>query len=126
GPKYRGKSGQLFKGSLVRVVVCVLALVVVCRAQCFFQGLETKDPKTPTKGCVDKEGKQHVLGSSWVKDCYDCSCSTEGISCCNKIPKVVDLPAECELVVDRKACSSRLVMKSDKTKDCNSPISMVL
>ncbi|CAB1338695.1 unnamed protein product [Coregonus sp. 'balchen'] len=115
-------------GSLVRVVVCVLALVVVCRAQCFFQGLETKDSKTPPpKGCVDKEGKQHVFGSSWVKDCYDCSCSEEGIGCCNKIPTVVNLPSECELVVDRNACSSRVVMRSDKTKDCDQgTISMIL
>ncbi|XP_029505403.1 beta-microseminoprotein-like [Oncorhynchus nerka] len=113
-------------GSLVRVVVCVLMLVVVCRAQCFFQELETKDPKTPAKGCVDKEGKQHVFGSSWVKDCYDCSCSVRGIGCCNRIPEVVDLSAECELVVDRKACSHRVVMKSDKTKDCNRSFSMVL
>lgn len=35
-------------------------------------------------GCVDKDGKLHDFGSEWVRDCVECSCTKEGLSCCTK------------------------------------------
>ncbi|KAM3862947.1 beta-microseminoprotein-like [Diretmus argenteus] len=108
----------VYKTSL-QVLVCLLGLVVLCQSQCFFQELVMKDLNNPPKGCVDKDGKQHAFDSEWVKDCYDCSCSTQGMSCCNKIPSAVDIPEECEMVVNKETCSAELVLKADKTKACS-------
>ncbi|XP_062320562.1 beta-microseminoprotein [Osmerus eperlanus] len=106
-------------GPLLRVVVCVLAVMVMCQADCYFQELQNKDVKSQPKGCVDKEGVEHEFGSEWVKNCYECSCSEEGIGCCSKIPDAIDVPPQCELVVNRDACSAKMVLKSDKTKECS-------
>lgn len=109
------------KMTSLQVLVCLLGLFVLCHSDCFFQELTTKDLKNPPKGCVDKDGKEHAFGSDWVKDCMDCSCTDEGLSCCSMIPdpETVELPDECELVVDKEACSAKVVLKSDKTQECN-------
>ncbi|XP_039640695.1 beta-microseminoprotein [Perca fluviatilis] len=105
----------------LHVFLCLLGLVVLCRSDSFFQKLELKDPKNPPKGCVDKDGKQHDFGSKWDRDCMACSCTSEGLSCSSKMPdaNTVDVSEDCELVVDKDACSAKVVMKSDKTKECN-------
>ncbi|XP_074501527.1 beta-microseminoprotein-like [Sebastes fasciatus] len=110
----------LFQASL-HVFVCLLGLVVLCHSDCYFQEMVMKDLNNPPKGCVDKDGKQHDFGADWVRDCMDCSCTTEGLSCCSKIPdaNTVDVPDDCELVVNKEACSAKVMMKSDKTKECN-------
>ncbi|XP_040906278.1 beta-microseminoprotein [Toxotes jaculatrix] len=104
----------------LHVFVCLLGLVVLCRSDCFFQGLVIKDLENPPKGCMDEDGKLHDFGSEWTRDCVACSCTEDGMSCCNMIPdlNIVDIPAECELVVNKKACSAKAVLKSDNTKEC--------
>ncbi|XP_075933445.1 beta-microseminoprotein-like, partial [Anarhichas minor] len=108
-----------FQASL-RVFVCLLGLVVLCHSQCFFQELVLKDLNNPPKGCVDMDGKQHDFGSEWDRDCMACSCTTQGLSCCSKIPdaSTVDIPDECELVVNKETCSAKVLLKSDMTKEC--------
>uniref|UniRef100_A0A3B4BJH7 Beta-microseminoprotein n=1 Tax=Periophthalmus magnuspinnatus TaxID=409849 RepID=A0A3B4BJH7_9GOBI len=64
-------------------------------------------------GCVDKNGEEHKFDSEWVEDCMDCSCTSDGLSCC--------IPEDCELVLDKEDCSAKAVFKWDKTKEC-SPI----
>uniref|UniRef100_A0A4W6DZE7 Beta-microseminoprotein n=1 Tax=Lates calcarifer TaxID=8187 RepID=A0A4W6DZE7_LATCA len=110
----------LYQVSL-HVFVCLLGLVVLCHSDCFFQQLVIKDLRNPPNGCEDKDGKQHNFGSKWVRDCMQCSCTTEGLSCCNMIPDtgIVDISEECELVVNKETCSAKVVLKSDKTKECN-------
>ncbi|XP_072247190.1 beta-microseminoprotein [Leuresthes tenuis] len=105
----------------LRVLICLLGLFVLCHSDCFFRELESKDLKNPPKGCVDEDGKQHDFGSEWVRNCMECSCTKEGMSCCSKLPDAgtVDLPEECELVVDKDSCSAKMVLKKDKTKECN-------
>ncbi|AWP14088.1 putative beta-microseminoprotein-like [Scophthalmus maximus] len=105
----------------LRVFVCLLGLVVLCHCDCFFQDLEIKDLNDPPKGCVDKDGKQHDFDSEWVRDCMECSCSKEGLSCCTTLPDAdeVDIPEECEMVVNKQACSAKVVLKTDKTKECS-------
>ncbi|XP_030011502.1 beta-microseminoprotein [Sphaeramia orbicularis] len=105
----------------LRVFVCLLGLVVLCHSQCTTRELVVKDPNNPPKGCVDDDGQQHEFDSTWEKDCMECSCSTNGMSCCSKVPEpnTVEIPEECELIVDKKACSAKMVLKSDKTKECS-------
>ncbi|KAL7383871.1 hypothetical protein ABVT39_019653 [Epinephelus coioides] len=105
----------------LHVFICLLGLVVLCHSYCFFEKLELKDPNNPPKACVDKDGKQHGIGSEWVRDCMACSCTEDGLGCCSKIPdaNIVDIPEECELVVNKEACSAKVVKKSDKTQECN-------
>ncbi|XP_061083593.1 uncharacterized protein LOC133118016 [Conger conger] len=100
--------------------VAVLALATICNASCSFQQLVLTDPMHPPQGCLDEEGKLHVFGSEWVKDCQECSCSQEGLSCCSMImiPSDEELPPDCEILVDKTKCSTKLVLKSDKTKEC--------
>ncbi|XP_036402011.1 beta-microseminoprotein-like [Megalops cyprinoides] len=104
---------------LIFITLSALALVALCHAQCFFKQLEITDINNPPKGCKDDDGVMRKFGESWVKDCYKCSCSDEGISCCNMIGGVVVAPPECEVVIDNKQCTMKLVMKADKTKECD-------
>ncbi|XP_071377473.1 beta-microseminoprotein [Centroberyx affinis] len=103
----------------LRVAVCLLGLVVLCQSDCFFEGLVIKDLNNPPTGCVDRDGTQHPFGSEWVKNCNECSCTTNGMSCCSKIPDAVGISEECELVVNKATCSVKVVLKSDKTKECS-------
>ncbi|KAF3708296.1 Beta-microseminoprotein [Channa argus] len=103
----------------LHVFVYLLGLVVLSHSACFFRQLEVKDVNNPPKGCVDEDGKQHAFGTKWMRDCKACSCTTAGLSCCDMIPEAVNVPQECELVVNRKTCSGKVVLKSDKTKLCN-------
>uniref|UniRef100_A0A3Q1CJE8 Beta-microseminoprotein n=1 Tax=Amphiprion ocellaris TaxID=80972 RepID=A0A3Q1CJE8_AMPOC len=113
-----------FNASL-HVFVCLLGLVVLCHSDssCFFQELVAKDPANP-----QKDGKQHDFGSEWERDCIACSCTSKGLSCCNTIPEEgsVDVPEECELVVNKATCSAKMVLKSDKTKECNPSVSLII
>ncbi|XP_044070321.1 beta-microseminoprotein [Siniperca chuatsi] len=105
----------------LHVFVCLLGLVVLCHSHCFFQKLAIKDLNNTPTGCVDEDGKEHDFGSEWVRNCMQCSCTMEGMSCCSRIPSAntVDIPEECELDVNMEACSFKVVLKSDKTKECN-------
>ncbi|XP_070772623.1 beta-microseminoprotein [Enoplosus armatus] len=110
----------------LHVFGCLLGLVVLCHSHCFFQELVIKDLKSLPKGCVDEDGKHHDFGSEWVSDCMDCSCTMEGLSCCSRLPWIEEHMKNtctdeliCELVVNKEACSVKVVQKSDKTKECN-------
>ncbi|CAK6951594.1 beta-microseminoprotein [Scomber scombrus] len=105
----------------LRVFVYLLGVVVLCDSSCFFEQLEIKDLNNPPKGCTDRDGKQHDFGSEWTRDCVECSCTKDGLSCCTMLPDAdtVDIPEECELVVNKEACSAKVVQKSDNTKECN-------
>ncbi|XP_023264272.1 beta-microseminoprotein-like, partial [Seriola lalandi dorsalis] len=72
-------------------------------------------------GCTDRDGKQYDFGSEVVIDCMSCSCTNDGLSCCDMIPSpnTVMIPMECEMIVNRQACSFKLVLKSDNTKECS-------
>ncbi|XP_056623171.1 beta-microseminoprotein [Triplophysa dalaica] len=99
-------------------------VVVSSSAQCYFERFQVgvlplQDKMNRPEGCVDSEGSTHVFGSEWVTaDCFNCVCSGFGISCCNKIPTAIELPAECKLVVDKTTCSYTIAMASDPIKPC--------
>ncbi|XP_056090957.1 beta-microseminoprotein [Rhinichthys klamathensis goyatoka] len=104
--------------------VCVLLFVVVyCSAECYIQKpqvdlLSPEDIINHLQGCVDSEGAAHDFNSEWQNDCYNCLCTQFGIRCCNKIPKAIEHPDECEMVVDKTTCSFTLVLVSDHSKLC--------
>ncbi|XP_072293453.1 beta-microseminoprotein-like [Eucyclogobius newberryi] len=101
----------------IRVLLCLLGLVVCSNSKCFFKEL-VWDNNPPT-GCVDDAGAEHEFGSEWVEDCMDCSCTNEGLSCCSKMPdENADIPEDCELDLDKDNCFAKMVLKSDKTKEC--------
>ncbi|XP_066549275.1 beta-microseminoprotein [Amia ocellicauda] len=104
--------------SLLGVTLGLLALIALCSAQCTFQQLVLENINDPLKGCQDTDGVMHTFGSRWMKDCYECECITQGISCCNKIETAVEVPLDCEIIVNKKDCSAKAVLKKDPTKDC--------
>ncbi|KAJ0005121.1 hypothetical protein NQD34_011335 [Periophthalmus magnuspinnatus] len=105
----------------VGVLLSLLGLVVLSNSKCIFEKLEVQDDNPPT-GCVDKNGEEHKFDSEWVEDCMDCSCTSDGLSCCSKLPdENAEVPEDCELVLDKEDCSAKAVFKWDKTKEC-SPI----
>ncbi|XP_062257256.1 beta-microseminoprotein [Platichthys flesus] len=108
--------------ALLRVFVCLLGLVVLCHSDCTFEELVIKDVNNPPNGCVDHDGTHKDFDSEWVRDCVACSCTHEGLSCCNMLPDPAEseVSDECELVVNEQECSSKVVLKSDKTKECSS------
>ncbi|XP_023260282.1 beta-microseminoprotein-like [Seriola lalandi dorsalis] len=105
----------------LHVFLCLLGLVALCNSACLFVPLEIKDMNNPPKGCTDRDGKQYDFGSEVVIDCMSCSCTNDGLSCCDMIPSpnTVMIPMECEMIVNRQACSFKLVLKSDNTKECS-------
>uniref|UniRef100_A0A3Q3WSE9 Uncharacterized protein n=1 Tax=Mola mola TaxID=94237 RepID=A0A3Q3WSE9_MOLML len=97
--------GSLFFTDYVslRVCVCLLELIALCHSQCFFRSLVTKDSVFPS-GRLDKYGKKHYCDTEWEADCMEQNGK-------------FDIPRECELPVDRKACTAKWVLKSDKEKE---------
>ncbi|XP_053188605.1 beta-microseminoprotein [Scomber japonicus] len=111
---------SLFQTSL-HVFVYLLGVVVLCDSFCFFKLLEIKDLNNPPKGCTDRDGKLYDFGSEWTRDCVQCSCTKDGMSCCSILPDAdtMYIPEDCELMVDKEACSAKVVLKSDHTKVCD-------
>ncbi|NXG38661.1 MSMB protein, partial [Dromaius novaehollandiae] len=70
--------------------------------------------------CTDLEGKLHEFGSHWkTKDCWDCSCSREGIGCCTSYVTPVSFDEEkCEAIFNKLTCSYKVVEKADHAKEC--------
>ncbi|CAJ1067530.1 beta-microseminoprotein [Xyrichtys novacula] len=60
-------------------------------------------------------------GARWEKDCKLCRCSfRHGIVCCDKFisGRAVNLPPNCEQLIDKEACGYKLVLKSDHNVPC--------
>ncbi|KAG7462528.1 hypothetical protein MATL_G00185820 [Megalops atlanticus] len=104
---------------LLFITFSALALVALCHAHCFRKQLEITDINKPPRSCKDDDGVMHRFGDAWVKDCFRCSCSLDGIRCCSMIAGLVVPPPECEVVIDEKQCTMKMVMKADKTKECD-------
>ncbi|CAJ1067847.1 beta-microseminoprotein [Xyrichtys novacula] len=111
-----------FQASL-RVFALLLGLVVLSESACFRKPLAIIEgpgfPVLPT-GCEDDDGKTYPFGGTWVRDCKSCSCSTDGMSCCEMLPSAgaFSFPHHCQLLVDKTACTTKLVLKSDNSRPC--------
>ncbi|XP_028917171.1 beta-microseminoprotein [Ornithorhynchus anatinus] len=93
--------------------------VTGCDAECIFRRLYF-NPLKVTTGCVDQLGVEHGFNTVWkTKECYECSCSTIGISCCNLATKPFGFDVEkCSAIFHIESCSYSLVSKFDPSKTC--------
>ncbi|XP_041426640.1 beta-microseminoprotein [Xenopus laevis] len=97
-------------------VIAFGLLVTGCNAFCY-----TRDPKGgETKGCLYKD-ELHGLGSNFrTKDCMDCSCGMDGtMICCQVYSTKAEYDKEnCIAVLNKKACSFRVVQKKNRSREC--------
>ncbi|KAF1543718.1 UNVERIFIED_CONTAM: Beta-microseminoprotein, partial [Eudyptes pachyrhynchus] len=70
--------------------------------------------------CHDWNGKLHEFGSHWRSaDCYDCSCSRDGIGCCSSFTTPVGYDEEkCVSIFNKETCTYKVVEKNDHSKEC--------
>ncbi|XP_076153390.1 beta-microseminoprotein [Alosa pseudoharengus] len=113
-------------GSFLRLGT-FLCLVAVISGQCFFEPLVIENINELPTGCQDRKGDIHPFGSNWVtENCYSCDCTEGGAGCCNTIPNIVMMPEDCQQIVDKKTCTSKVVLKSDPSVECPGGIAAVL
>ncbi|XP_062436628.1 beta-microseminoprotein J1-like [Rhea pennata] len=104
-------------------LACLLVLVIsvtLSNASCFMEELKPTKPGDEILGCTDFEGKLHDFGSQWrTKNCVDCVCFREGLSCCTSYATPVNFDEEkCESIFDKLTCSYKVVEKADQAKEC--------
>uniref|UniRef100_A0A3P8VJ25 Uncharacterized protein n=1 Tax=Cynoglossus semilaevis TaxID=244447 RepID=A0A3P8VJ25_CYNSE len=80
-------------------------MFVLCQSECVFKELKKQDENAAAE----------------ADDCVECVCDTHGMTCCDLIPSEteVEIREGCEMVVDKKNCSFKIVMKSDKAQACD-------
>ncbi|XP_076126894.1 beta-microseminoprotein-like [Alosa pseudoharengus] len=71
----------------------------------------------PCQDTVDKDW--HPVGATWTNSrCEDCSCSTSGMWCCDRMGRPVGYGPDCMVLFDWEACSFDVVKKNDRTIHC--------
>uniref|UniRef100_A0A8C0IU65 Beta-microseminoprotein n=1 Tax=Chelonoidis abingdonii TaxID=106734 RepID=A0A8C0IU65_CHEAB len=71
-----------------------------------------------TISCI-QDGKLYQYGASWIKNCYRCYCSQEGIGCCSIFFRPVGYDEKkCKLTFHKESCSYSVVQKADPSKLC--------
>ncbi|NXL69289.1 MSMB protein, partial [Leptocoma aspasia] len=70
-------------------------------------------------GCM-LNGKFYPYGPiERIENCYSCSCSEGGMSCCSLYNTPVDYDKEkCKLIFNKKSCDYDVVQKDDPSKHC--------
>ncbi|NXI37691.1 MSMB protein, partial [Galbula dea] len=70
--------------------------------------------------CRDSEGELHLFGTKWRdNECYDCSCSKDGIECCTSFATPVGYDREkCISIFNKETCIYRVLEKDDFSKEC--------
>ncbi|NWX51170.1 MSMB protein, partial [Steatornis caripensis] len=70
--------------------------------------------------CRDSKGERHEFDSHWkTADCYDCSCSRDGIDCCLNVPTPVGYDEQkCVNIFTKETCTYKTVEKDDHSKEC--------
>ncbi|KFO04727.1 Beta-microseminoprotein, partial [Balearica regulorum gibbericeps] len=70
--------------------------------------------------CRDSNGEVHKFDSHWRNaDCYDCTCSRDGISCCSSFATPVGYDKEkCISIFNKEECTYKVVEKDDHSKEC--------
>ncbi|KAM9618808.1 beta-microseminoprotein [Trichechus inunguis] len=93
--------------------------VTLCNAQCYVIPLENITGESTTE-CKDGSGVTHPLNSRWkTEKCEECSCSTNGIQCCNTVPIPVGYDTiKCKKVLNKETCSYTVVELENPEKSC--------
>nr|XP_015202065.1 PREDICTED: beta-microseminoprotein-like [Lepisosteus oculatus] len=104
---------------LLHVAFGILSAALLCNGYCTFEPLIIEDIYNLPTGCNDTNGVLHEFGSEWkTADCFKCSCTEYGIDCCSIILTPVKTPPKCEMIVNKKDCTWKLVLKNDHSKEC--------
>ncbi|XP_062398535.1 prostate-associated microseminoprotein-like [Sardina pilchardus] len=98
----------------VGVLLMLCALAALAHSYCWHVDYIQGDK------CEDEVDKTiHTIGTTWTNSrCHQCICSSGSMSCCDQMGRVIDLPADCEVVYDWKQCNFRVVEKNDKITPC--------
>lgn len=102
---------------LLGTLVVLATFVTLCNSQCYFIPNQSLKPNE----CQDLKGVSHPLNSVWkTKDCEECTCGQNAISCCNTaaIPTGYDTN-KCQKILNKKTCTYTVVEKKDPGKDSN-------
>ncbi|XP_004388021.1 beta-microseminoprotein [Trichechus manatus latirostris] len=90
--------------ALLGSLVISATFVTLCNAQCYVIPLENITGESTTE-CKDGSGVTHPLNSRWkTEKCEECSCSTNGIQCCNTLNKETCSYTVVELENPEKSC----------------------
>lgn len=102
---------------LLGTLVVLATFVTLCNSQCYFIPNQSLKPNE----CQDLKGVSHPLNSVWkTKDCEECTCGQNAISCCNTaaIPTGYDTN-KCQKILNKKTCTYTVVEKKDPGKTCD-------
>uniref|UniRef100_A0A286XYR5 Beta-microseminoprotein n=1 Tax=Cavia porcellus TaxID=10141 RepID=A0A286XYR5_CAVPO len=108
------------KKALLGSLLLLATFVIPCSAQCYFIPLERSLDGSPDE-CKDSDGTTHLMNSKWMtNNCVECTCGTDGISCCN----IVSIPVEydkdkCQSYFHKENCTYIVVERENPGKPCN-------
>ncbi|KFP27127.1 Beta-microseminoprotein, partial [Colius striatus] len=70
--------------------------------------------------CLDSDAKLYEFDSQWKTDnCYDCSCSRNGIRCCTSFMKSTGYDKKkCVSIFNKMTCTYKAVEKDNNSKEC--------
>ncbi|XP_050999283.1 beta-microseminoprotein [Acomys russatus] len=106
------------KAWLGSLLLFLATLVTASNAQCSFDK-EQGTPKQPSKECVDTEGEKHAINSTWKKDCTECLCQEDLLTCCS----IIQMPTsydkkKCHKIFHPENCSYSVVERENPQKAC--------
>ncbi|CAF1394064.1 unnamed protein product [Rotaria sordida] len=88
----------------------------IIQTQCSVKPLSSRN----THNCGIIDGKVRKFSDSWKsKDCKQCSCSRNGISCCSTLATPTNYDKKnCRAILNKRQCRYDVVKKSDKNTKC--------
>ncbi|OCT71850.1 beta-microseminoprotein isoform X2 [Xenopus laevis] len=94
-------------------------VVFLCNATCLDRDPSRGQPGARLDGCLDGN-VMRPFNSTWnIENCTECNCTQSGITCCSTLQVPVVLSGNCEVVVNRSACTYYIQKTSDKPELCN-------
>uniref|UniRef100_A0A8C3YVI9 Beta-microseminoprotein n=1 Tax=Catagonus wagneri TaxID=51154 RepID=A0A8C3YVI9_9CETA len=102
--------------SLLGTLVVLATFVTLCNSQCYL----IPNKNVALNECQDLDGVSHPLNSVWkTKDCKECTCGQDAISCCNTAAIPVDYDTDkCQKIFNTETCTFTVVEKKDPGKTC--------
>ncbi|XP_031761866.1 beta-microseminoprotein-like [Xenopus tropicalis] len=93
-------------------------LALLCNAACRNNELSRVGPGITPNGCMDGD-VMRPFNSTWNPEpCIECNCTESGLTCCPTLNVPVITSGDCEVVVNRTACTYLIRKLSDKAEMC--------